>query len=103
MDKDAYISNELQVQNHSLTSFHKNNSLLSATSILFCSPAAYNTTAYLDKPTCTDYVDFGKCQNRFGRFLWCGYLDVKLKVSRKDENKEFRLVQTPTTGEVFFN
>ena len=28
---------------------------------------AYNTLATLDKLACTDYVDFGKCQDRFGR------------------------------------
>ena len=29
-------------------------------------PRPYITTASLDKLTCTDYVDFGKCQDRFG-------------------------------------
>ena len=67
------------------------NSLLSATSILSRSPMAYNTTASLDKLTCTDYVDFGKCQDRFGRFSWTkndsNYLDIKLKVfKREDKN-----------------
>ena len=55
-------------QKHSLTFFHKNKSLLAATSILSRSPMAYNTTASLDKLTRTNYVDFGKCQDRFGRF-----------------------------------
>ena len=68
---------------------------------------AYNTTASLDKLTCTDYVDFGKCQDRFGQFSWSkndsNYLDVKLKVFRKDDNKEFRLVQNLTMGEADFN
>ena len=68
---------------------------------------AYNTTASLDKLTCTDYVDFGKCQDRFGRFSWSkndsNYLDVKLKVFRKDDKKEFRLVQNLTMGEADFN
>ena len=59
--KDVYISNEKQLQNHSWTLFHKNKSLLSAISVLSCSPMAYNTTVSLDKLTCTDYVDFGKC------------------------------------------
>ena len=67
----------------------------------------YNTTASLDKLTCTDYVDFGKCQDRFGRSSWSkndsNYLDVKLKVFRKDDNKEFRLVQNLTMGEADFN
>ena len=66
--KHAYISHEMQLQNHSLTFFHRNKSLLSATSILSRSPMAHNTTAPLDRLTCTDYVDFGKCQDRFGRF-----------------------------------
>ena len=68
---------------------------------------AYNTTASLDKLTCTDYVNSGKCQDRFGRFSWSkngsNYLDVKLKVFRKDDKKEFRLVQNLTTGEADFN
>ena len=50
---------------------------------------AYNTTAYLDKLACADYVDFCNCQDRFGRFSWSkndsNYLDVKLKVFRKDD------------------
>ena len=94
--KYAYISNEMQLENHSLTFIHKNKSLLSATGILSRSPRAYNTTASLDKLTCTDYVDFGKCQDRFGQFSWSkndsNHLDVKLKVIKKDDNKEFRLV-----------
>ena len=61
---------------------------------------AYNTTATLDKLACTDYVDFGKCQDRFGRIsssrTSLDYLDVKLKVFKKDENKEFRLAQNLT-------
>ena len=68
---------------------------------------AYNTTASLEKLTCTDYVDFGKCQDRFGRFSWSkndsNYLDVKLKVFRKDGKKEFRLAQNLTMGEADFN
>ena len=68
---------------------------------------AYNTTASWDKLTCTDYVDFGKCQDRFGRLSWSkndsNYLDVKFKVFRKDDKKEFRLVQKPTMGEADFN
>ena len=68
---------------------------------------AYNTTACLDKLTCTDYVDFGKCQVRYRQFFWSkdesNYLDVKLKVFRKDDKKEFRLVQNLTMGEGKFN
>ena len=68
---------------------------------------AYNTTASLDKLTCTDYLNFGKYQERFGRFSWSkndsNYLDVKLKAFRKDDKKEFRLFQNLTIGEADFN
>ena len=68
---------------------------------------AYNTTASLEKLTCTDYVDFGKFQDRFRQFSWfkndSNYLDVKLKVFRKDDKKEFRLAQNLTKGETVFN
>ena len=75
-------------------SFSKINSLLSATSFLSRSPMAYKTTETLDKMACTDYVDFGKSQDRFGRFSWSendsNYLDIKLKVfKREDKNAEF--------------
>ena len=80
---------------------------MSASTILSRSPMAYNTTASLVKLACTDYVDFGKCQDRFGQFSWSkndsNYLDVKLKVFRKDDKKEFRLVQNLTMGEANFN
>ena len=106
--KDAYISNELQLQNHSLLSFHKNKSLPSATSIISRSPVAYHTTASFDKLTCTDYVDFGNCQDRFGRLFWSkndsNYLDVKLKVLKRSDNKESNLVKKNLTmGEIDFN
>ena len=68
---------------------------------------AYNSTATLDKLACTDYVDFGKCQDIFGRTS-CSknsshYLDVKRKVFKRDENKEFRLAQNLTMREADFN
>ena len=69
---------------------------------------AYNITASLDKLTCTDYVDFGKSLDRFGRFSWTindsNYLDIKLKVfKREDKNAEFRLRQNLSMGEADFN
>ena len=64
---------------------------------------AHKTTASLAKLTCNDYVDFGKCQDRFEQFSWSkkdsNYLDVKLKVLKKD----FGLVQNLTSGEADFN
>ena len=69
---------------------------------------AYNTTASLDKLTCTDYVDFGKSLDRFGRFSWTkkdsNYLVIKLKVfKREDKNAEFQLRQNLSMGETNFN
>ena len=69
---------------------------------------AYITTASLDKLTCTDYVDFGKFQDRVGRFSWSrnnsNYLDIKLKVfKRQEKNEEFRLRQNLSMGEADFN
>ena len=69
---------------------------------------AYNTTETLDKLACTDYVDFGKSQVRFGRLSWSknysNYLDIKIKVSkREDKNAEFRLRQNLSMGEADFN
>ena len=69
---------------------------------------AYNTTKTLDKLSCTDYVDFGKCQDSFRRFSWSkndsNYLDIKLKLfKREDKNAEFRLRQYLSMGETHFN
>ena len=68
---------------------------------------AYNTTTSLNKLTFTNYVDFGNCQDRFGQFSRSkgdsNYLDVKLEVFKKDDNKEFRLVQNFTMREADFN
>ena len=67
--KHAYISSEFQLQIHSLTFIPKNKSLLSATSILSRSPMVYSTTVSWENLTCTDYVDFGKCQSDLDDFL----------------------------------
>ena len=104
---DAYISNDLKLQNHSLIFMHKKKSLLSATSTLSRSQMACNTTASLDKLTDTNGVDFDSFQDKFGQLSWykngSNYLDVKLEVFREDDNKEFRLVQNLTQGEADFN
>ena len=89
-------------------SFSKIKLLHSATSILSRSPMTYNTTETLDKLACTDYVDFGKSQDRFGRSSWTkndsNYLDAKLKVfKREDKTSEFRLRQNLSMGEGDFN
>ena len=53
-------------------------------------------------------MDFGKSQDRFGRFSWSkndsNYLDIKLKVfKREDRNAEFRLRQNFSMGEADFH
>ena len=67
----------------------------------------YNTIAILDKLACTNYVNFGKCQERSGWISWSKnsfvYLDVKLKMFRRNKTKQFRLVQNLTMGEADFN
>ena len=101
--KVPYTCNKLHLQKPSLSLLHRNKSLLLAFIILFRSPI---TTASLDKLTCTDYRDFGKCQYRFGQSSRSkndsNYLDVKLKVFKKDDNKEFRLVQNLQMGEAVY-
>ena len=61
------------------------------------SELSHNTTATFDKLACTDYMDFGKNQEIFGRLSWSenffDYLDVKLKVFKKEKNEQFRLAQ----------
>ena len=68
---------------------------------------AYNTTATLDKLACIDDVDFGKRRDRFGRYsrskFSFDYLNVKWKMFKKDESKQFRLAQILTMGEADFN
>ena len=100
--KHAYKCNKMQLHNHSSTFIHKYESLPSATSIISRSRMAYNTTASLNKLTCTDYVDFRKRQDRFGQISWykndSNYLDVKLKLFMKDDKKELRPVQNRMMG-----
>ena len=53
-------------------------------------------------------MDFGKCQDRFGRVFWykndSNYLDIEVKVfKREGKNAEFRLRQNLSMGEADFN
>ena len=68
---DAYIGNDLQLQNHPLTFVHKKNPFF-----------------------------------QIGTSFWSendsNYLDLKLKVFKKDDKKDFRLVQNLTMGETEF-
>ena len=93
--EDAFISNEMQLQNHSSAFIHKSKSLLSATSILYRCLQSY---CFLGRAKLYRLCGLGKCQDRFGQFSWSkkdpNYLDVKLKVFKKDDKKEFRLVHS---------
>ena len=67
---------------------------------------AYNTTASLDELTCTDYVDIAKCQDMWTIFLVQNdshYLDIELKVLKRDDNRDFCLTESLTIGEADFN
>ena len=106
--KDAYISNEKQLSNHCSTFILKNQ--LASFSYQHSISITHGLQHYRNfgQLACTDYVDFGKSQDRFGRFSWSkndsNYLDVKLKVfKREDKNAEFRLRQNLSMGEADFN
>ena len=105
--KDWFIRIELQLQKPFFSLILKNKSLPSDTIILSKSSMACNTIAFLGKITCQDNVDFGKCQDRFGKNSWSkndsNYSNVKLKVLKKDDNKEIQLVQKLTMREADFN
>ena len=55
---------------------------------------------------CTNYVNFGKCQHRFDLNSWSNtgsnYMDVNLKLFKKDDNKHFHWVQNLTIREAVF-
>ena len=108
-DTGAYKSRDLYSSQIIVQlSFSKINPLLSPTSILSRSPMAYNITETLDKLACTDYLDFGKCQDRFGRLSWSkndsDYSEIKLKVfKRENKNAEFQLRQNLSLGKADFN
>ena len=92
-----------------VTFIREDKSLLPASSILSRQAKAINNniTASLDKLTYTDYVDSCKSQDRFVPFSLSksdsNGLDVKLKVIKKDDNKDFQMVQNLRTREINFN
>ena len=101
--KTVTYSSQIVVQ----LSFSKINSPSSAKSNLSERTIACNTSATLEKQICADYVDFGKCQDRFGQFLGTNndsnFLDIKVKVfKRESKHAEVRLRQNFTMGEVDF-
>ena len=65
----------------------------------------FNITSALDKTSCTDYVGFGKNADRFGRIFGSQiekdnqkYLDIQLKVFRKNDKGDFRRHQQIKLG-----
>ena len=62
----------------------------------------HNTAVFLDKLTCNDCVDIAKCPDSFGQFSSSKndsyYLDVELKVLKRNDNRDFRLVQKAHNG-----
>ena len=65
----------------------------------------FNITSALDKTSCTEYVDFGKNADQFGRISWSQiekdnqkYPDIQLEVFRKDDKGDFRRHQQIKLG-----
>ena len=65
----------------------------------------FNISSALDKTSCTDYVDFGKNADRFGRISWSQieksnqkYLDIQLQDFQKDDKGDFRRHQLIKLG-----
>ena len=84
--------NSFQLKNRSLTLFVKNFiHFFSATILLSHSHIASNTTSFLEKLTCTDYVDFGKIQDKSGEFFCLKLTStahmLNLKCSRRTTTK----------------
>ena len=107
IDTGAYKSSDLQLSNHCSTFVLKNPlGFFSYQHSILLTDGLQNTKT-LDELACTDYVDFVKCQDKFGRFFWSkndsNYLDIKLKVfKREDKSAEFRLRQNFSMGEADF-
>ena len=68
---------------------------------------AYNTTASLETLIYTNYIVFGKCQERFGWIFRSAkdsnYLDADSKVLKRDDIRDYRLVQKLKLGETDCN
>ena len=96
--KEGFKSNKFYLLNHSFSFIVRIYSLFPATSVLSAIPMAYNTTASLDKLTCSVYVDIGRRQHRLRWFSSSendsNYLDVQFKVFNWDDNRYFHLVST---------
>ena len=66
----AYKSKNLQLRIH-LSNFHSQKLITSSANIMLSrqpKTVIYSNANSLDKLNCTHYVDFGKCQDRFGQF-----------------------------------
>ena len=94
----ASISHNLLLQSFSCN--QTSNMLIQTLSVLLqkLELMAGKNTASFNRLTCTDYVDFGKSQNRFGQFFWSrrhfNYLNANLKVVNLDYNTYFNLIQS---------
>ena len=106
---ESYKNDNLQHPSEFLISLLKNESLLSATTLLFQRPSlmTYNTTASMDKLTWNDVVSFIKCQDRCDPFSSSrndsNYFDLMFHFFKKVENREFRVVQKLTNADADFN
>ena len=106
MNKKRKVSKWQLAAPKSVTNFDSQNtkSRLSAPSVISQRPnlMSWSNTAFWDKLDCTDYKDLENIktdlvQKRIQK------LGLKLKVFKKNDNKDFRLIQNPTTGETVCN
>ena len=65
------------------------------------------TAASLDKLSCTKFSDFGKRQNHLHRSSWSNldsnFLDIMLKVFKKDDNTGFQLAEKHPRLKTYFD
>ena len=103
--KDAYTSNELQLQNHSLTFIHKKIPSFSYQhSISFTH--GFEHYCLLGQANLVRFCAVWQMAKHIWTYFTvqkgCLYLDVKLEIFKKNDNKEFRLVESLTMGEAEF-
>ena len=90
-ENQAFICDTRQLQYRFSTLIFKKKSNFLVSSFLCRSTITYNATALSDRLTCTDSVDFGKCQDRFENSIGPKLIPITWmyywKFWKKDDNK----------------
>ena len=97
----------MQLQNHSLTFFQKKKIFSFGYQLSISFTHGLQHYCFLGQANLYRLCTIWQRSARFGLFSWSktdsNYLDVKLKLFNKDDNKEFRLVQNLTMAEADCN